>query len=303
MQFGIRLSNLNHLLNKLSKHTITKTKHIIPEIGSVNQSIPSIGGRIKENSRHFYTRLSERLRHKNRAITALDYEELILEKFPSIYKVKCFVAQHTLSDDYKSIENVILPGSVRIAVVADSQLLINKFRPKVSTQVLIDIEKYLLKFTSPFVTIHVNNPFYEQIRVICKVVFNNFESDSFNEINLQDDIIGFLNPWMQNFKVEEEFGKNMYKSEVLSFIQNLNYVEFVTEFSMLKILEQAGAYSLYDTARADENSEEIKVIYPWSILVSSRQHDITIITDPTYESALPRGITNMTIETDFIISN
>ena len=258
---------------------------------------------MEENPQHFYTRLSERLRHKNRAITALDYEELVLEEFPHVYKVKCFVAQHTLSEDYKSIENVILPGTVRIAVVADSQLLINKFRPKVSTQTLIDIEQYLLKFTFPFTQIHVNNPFYEQIRVICKVIFNNFESDSYNEMNLQNDIIGFLNPWMHDFKVEEEFGKSMFKSEVLSFIQNLNYVEFVTEFSMIKILEQEGEYTLYDTAREDENSEEIKVIYPWSILVSSKQHDITIINDPSYESALPRGITNMTIETDFIISN
>ena len=72
---------------------------------------------------------------------------------------------------------------------------------------------------------------------------------------------------------------------------------------MIKILDQEGDFSLYDTARDQEESGEIKPLYPWSILVSSRDHDITIITDQSYGGALPRGITNMKIGTDFIISN
>ena len=37
----------------------------------------------------YYRRISERLRHKNRAITSWDYEQIILENFPEVFKVKC----------------------------------------------------------------------------------------------------------------------------------------------------------------------------------------------------------------------
>ncbi len=107
---------------------------------------------------------------------------------------------------------------------------------------------------------------------------------------------------MSNEEVEEEFGKSIYKSEVLAFIQNRSYVDFVTEFSMVRILGEQDNYSLFDTARSEENIEEIKASYPWSLLVSADHHDITIIGDPTYEIAKPRGIANMVLGTDFIIT-
>jgi hypothetical protein len=50
---------------------------------------PSFGGRVTEDNAEFYNRVSERLRHKDRAITIFDYERLVLESFPDIYRVKC----------------------------------------------------------------------------------------------------------------------------------------------------------------------------------------------------------------------
>ena len=37
----------------------------------------------------YYTRVGERLKHKNRAITPEDYEKVILDRFPGIFQVKC----------------------------------------------------------------------------------------------------------------------------------------------------------------------------------------------------------------------
>jgi hypothetical protein len=49
----------------------------------------SFGGRETEDTTEFYQRVSERLRHKERAITIFDYERLVLESFPEVYKVEC----------------------------------------------------------------------------------------------------------------------------------------------------------------------------------------------------------------------
>ena len=43
---------------------------------------------VQKSYKHYYTRVSERLRHKNRAIQLWDYEHLILQNFPHLYRVK-----------------------------------------------------------------------------------------------------------------------------------------------------------------------------------------------------------------------
>jgi len=81
-------------------------------------------------------------------------------------------------------------------------------------------------------------------------------------------------------------------------------VDFVTEFSIVKIIQDDNEnYDLKDTAREEEFEEEIKVKYPWSILISAESHNIQVIQDPAYASPKARGIDNMELGMDFIITD
>ena len=71
---------------------------------------------------------------------------------------------------------------------------------------------------------------------------------------------------------------------------------------MVKIVEQANGYALFDTAQGDAGSEEIAPLYPWSVLTAARRHDITTLEYLTYDVPRARGIENMVLGTDFIIS-
>lgn len=79
----------SHFDKALPANTISKLAEPVDEISKVEQPFASFNGKQKEVGKQFYTRVSERLRHKGRAITAWDYEHLVLDEFPSIYKVKC----------------------------------------------------------------------------------------------------------------------------------------------------------------------------------------------------------------------
>ena len=79
----------SHFDMALKAGSISKLSVAVAEIAKVDQPFASFDGKHKEIGKEFYTRVSERLRHKGRAITAWDYEHLILDRFPSIYKVKC----------------------------------------------------------------------------------------------------------------------------------------------------------------------------------------------------------------------
>ncbi|MEP7377636.1 MAG: carboxypeptidase-like regulatory domain-containing protein [Chitinophagaceae bacterium] len=79
----------SHFDKALPAGTISKLVVTPPEVSKVTQPFASFDGKHHEIGREFYTRVSERLRHKHRAITPWDYEHLVLNRFPSIYKVKC----------------------------------------------------------------------------------------------------------------------------------------------------------------------------------------------------------------------
>jgi YD repeat-containing protein len=84
--------------------------------GSVVLPYDSFGGRVAEDDSTFYTRVSERLRHKDRAITLFDYERLVLEEFPEIYKVRCLnhtVVDPDLFDPYILIPEIFPLESIR----------------------------------------------------------------------------------------------------------------------------------------------------------------------------------------------
>ncbi|MBO9618708.1 MAG: carboxypeptidase-like regulatory domain-containing protein [Niabella sp.] len=78
-----------HFDNALPAGSIAKLVTPVAEIGKVQQPFASFDGKHREVGKEFYTRVSERLRHKGRAVTAWDYEHLVLDRFPSVYKVKC----------------------------------------------------------------------------------------------------------------------------------------------------------------------------------------------------------------------
>ncbi len=62
--------------------TISKLVESNPAVKTITQPFDSFNGRTRETDEHFYVRVSERLRHKQRAITIWDYEHILLEQFP-----------------------------------------------------------------------------------------------------------------------------------------------------------------------------------------------------------------------------
>ena len=127
----------------------SSTSRIPRSRASASRFRPSAGA--APNSRQaFYTRVSERLRHKDRAIDLWDYERLILEAFPQIYKVKCL--NHTC---YRAGRRAARPARASIASLRPGmspssripnlqmQQLRDPLKPYTSLGLLGDIEAFL----------------------------------------------------------------------------------------------------------------------------------------------------------------
>jgi len=269
----------DHLKVALPAETISKLKVGDASIDKIAQPFSSFGGKVKEQSNAFYTRVSERLRHKNRAITIWDYERLALEQFATVYKAKCL--NHTRYtgkiDDYSELA----PGHVSLVVISNvrNKNAIDPLRPKTSLITLTEIMEYLIQFNSNCVTLHVKNPVYEEIQVNFNVKFYQGFDNGFYGKKLEDDIKAFLSPWAFEGSVELIFGGKIHKSMILNFVEELEYVDYVTCFDMFHIVKNPGTDEIISKDKVDEAvaSTAVSIIGSVGQIESYGDHLITVL--------------------------
>lgn len=221
-----------YLAQALAAESIAKLEFSDSSVKKLNQPFASFGGKVKEQSTAFYKRVSERLRHKQRAITIWDYERLVLEEFPSAYKVKCL--NHTKFSGKRESFSDIAPGNVSLIVVSNvlNRNAVDPIRPLTSLDTLDQIKTYLNKFRAPAFDLHIQNPIYEGIEVRFKVKFRQGFDIGFYKRKLEDEIKGFLAPWAYADSPDIVFGAKIHQSMILNFVDERAYVDFVTCFKM-----------------------------------------------------------------------
>lgn len=229
--FVDRGNSRNFPATPLAAETISKLDVPDSAVKSVIQPFTSFGGRGVEQPAAFRTRISERLRHKDRAIALWDYERIVLEAFPQIYKVKCL--NHTYYEPTKAIPyRELAPGHVTIIAIPNLQFqkLRDPLKPFTSVGLLLEIEAFLKKRTSCFTTLHVKNPRFEEVRVSFGLrLFDGFDETYYTNL-LQQAITRFLSPWAFVVGGTPSFGGKICKSVLINFIEDQPYVDYVTDF-------------------------------------------------------------------------
>lgn len=254
-----------HLASPLPAGSATKLENRQAAIKKVEQPIASVGGRAPESPLAFSRRVSERLRHKGRAITPHDYETLVLEAFPSLYKVKCLT--HTRLEGGKDRE--IAPGSVTVVTIPNliGRQGHNPFTPYTSQATLAEVAAFLQPRVGPFVRVQVKNPTYEPVRLSFRVRFTPGQDPAICLSRLRQEVDAFLSPWAFEQDTDIVFGGTLHRSTLLHFVERRSYVDYVTDFQVQHLAETGPG--------SDE--ETVVARTARSILVSSGDHDIRLV--------------------------
>ncbi|WP_259070963.1 baseplate J/gp47 family protein [Mucilaginibacter sp. X4EP1] len=251
----------------IKANTISKPAVADAALKQTQQPYTSFGGRVVETDSQFYVRVSERLRHKHRAITAWDYERLTLQYFPQIFKAKCLSHTGFITDTitYQQDYAETLAGQVMVVTIPDlTQLsMANILRPYTSIGLLADIQIYLAGLTSPFVTVNVCNPQFEEVQFAFSVTFKENYDPVYYTNQLNNDIEQFLTPWAFGNPQDIDFGTTIQKSVVLNFVEERVYVDYVTCFIMSQIIRNGSVVE-----QTFYNIEEATPTTARSILVS-----------------------------------
>ena len=276
-----------HLAAALPGKTISKLYESDAAVKKIIQPYASFGGKKTEEGNRFYTRVSERLRHKHRAITIWDYERLVLNEFPEVYMIKCL--NHTGYDkncttgisNYK--ENV--PGQVMLVAVPYVTNLQagNIFQPTFSAAKLTDIKnfihgadnagtcnKYVKALHCQMASLYVKNPTYETVKVKCNIKVKDCLDKLFYKYQLVEDLKKFLSPWITGDEGKINFGGKLHVSQVIYFIEQLSYIDYL-EFLTFEHKDAAGILlNIADPSMA-------VAVTSMSVLTSFTTHDINFV--------------------------
>lgn len=256
-----KLNDKGRLYLPLPAGSITKPVDSDFNVKKVEQLYDSFGGRLPESSGHFYVRVSEHLKHKGRGIMITDYEKIILEAFPEIYKVKCISHTMGLSAVEYRRDLEIAPGYLIMAVIPDLTKLKpgNRKTPKVPISLLEKIGDHIRKKTSPFARIKVMNPRYEPVDVNIEVRLYRGKSSDYYANKLQDEIGQFLAPWFLGGSEKLAFGQEVYFSDLVGFVEQRDYVDFIMNIELKGKCNQNGSVIKPLTARSILTGGEICV--------------------------------------------
>jgi hypothetical protein len=233
---GKLLNDTQRLVDALPEGSISKPLVDDAALKKTTQPYPSFGGRPKEEATTFRRRAGEHLRHKGRCITLYDYEHLVLDKFPEVFKVKCLTHTHVFKNALGQTRDFyIAPGHVSLAVVPDISRFgfAEKLRPCASRALLQRIENFVRQRCSPFVKIHAVNPVYQLVDIDVTVVLHPDHDPAFYKEALAADILRFMTPWAFGENARLAFGGKLYQSSVLQFIENLEYIHYIVSMNLL----------------------------------------------------------------------
>ena len=279
----------------LPPNTISQLSEKRPQIKTVQQPFATSEGRSRENAAEFRTRVSERLRHKDRAIQSFDYERMILDRFPEVGQVKCV--------GYNNSRH--FPGTVPVSpgmlyLVVAPRLENNSNRePRLPQFVLERIRDFVCSHTSPFVKdIHIINPVYETLKIFTNVEFSAEGDGAYYTDDLSAAISHYLESWRSQPGKALPIGSGQIQGYQLSlFIQQQPYVKRIRSLAMLHTFQTETGY-VSNWLSAEQRAWASA---PWAVLIPAARHGVVAM-DPDKKDEIDEGIRNLTVGGDLVMS-
>lgn len=283
----------------------------IQQIGAAERGTPA------ETDRQYRTRVSERLRHRGRAMTAWDYERLVLQRFPSVWKVKCF----PVTDDRRWRKAT--PAQVLVVVVPRPTLMdddeaVHELR-MFDVLTLRRIQKDLETLAPSSARIEVRNPTYDLLQVRCRIGFDDEADRGLMLRQLSAQVSRYLSPWIEEGPTPG-FGWQFRAEDVQAFIAEQPAVSAVSEFAMLMVAsadrpDDIGAsdsqrlHRLIDTARAettvqlgDGHDNVLSFSVPWSLPLPLARQALLPSDLRGAPDATPAGVGDLAVGSTLVVS-
>lgn len=263
------------------------------ELTDVYQILPCKAGKAQETKEDMKVRTIQRICHRNRAVLPSDYEQMVLSEFPEAEKVLCLPGIDSKGLHRKAI--------VTLAVMqkeADPKKL-----PLCEHHLLVEIEKYLQQYASPFVTIDAITPVYERVTVRGWLDVEPGKHTGLVVRETEERIDRCIAPWMAKGDLPV-FGHSFSSTDLYNTIREDPAILKLNYLSVLHVTQSGTdcvkAFFLNRYFNASKCDFIISPSAPWCILIPDEKHLLSV--DPTEAGLWEPGLGDLRIGDTFIIN-
>lgn len=264
------------------------SKPSIPGLAAYRLLTTVSGSRSEETDAEMRTRLSERIAHRHRLLLPHEYEEMTLQGFPEVAKVKCL----------PRVDQKELNRRTVITIVAVHTRRAEEY-PLCTDELLCRIEDCLRQYASPFVDIDVINPVYEEVTAFCGVALKEGESAGVAIQGICDSLRACIAPWEEN-RQSPVFGHSFSLHEMLSCVKEGGKVSAVHGVKLVKIIhDNNDCYHLREYNSVTDEEQLVAPSVPWAVLVPAVRHYVKVLSAEEWRQEIEYG--DLEIDNTFVI--
>ena len=228
----------------------------VPYIDSVTNQQEAAGGSDAETNDALIGRAARVVRHRQRAVTAEDYEDLARQSSTAVARVMCASARNLAANP---CQNALTPGYVSVIVAPQS----SDPNPQPSLQLLEQVQQYLTQYAPVDVAVQVIGPVYVRVDVTVQIGVASLDSTGILVREVQAALAAFLHPLTGGFQHQGwQFGREPHESDIYAVIGAIPGVDHIRSFSLSQVEDVPG---IRDTG--------------WFLVYSGR-HNVTMFYEP-----------------------
>lgn len=223
------------LLGNRAANTIIQLKTTVPYVDKVTNHEPAAGGAETEDLDSLLQRAPRALRHRHRAVSLEDYEDLALLASPEVARARC-VPLHDLASDPDAHQ--LRPGTVSLIVVPRT----SEVKPVPSLTLLDQVKAYLDQRHIATADLVVVGPEYVRVNVAVEVALLSREGASTVEGDVAQTLARFLHPLTGALDQNGwDFGRKPHLSDLYALLEAVPGVDHLPSLQVTETEERPGA--------------------------------------------------------------
>lgn len=199
-----------------------------PAVKRVSQPHAAFGGRPPEAAEMFRRRVSERIRHRGRALAPWDYEHLVLDAFPEVHRVRCLVHSTVAAGGRRHA-----PGRVTLAVIGrPAGRVADRFAPGTGHAARRGIASFVRARAPLGVEVDVVAARFARVEICGVVRIRSDVSKAEAHERVHAAIDRFLAPWVTHPGSAPTFGRSVHVSQIVALLDAMPDVVAPREFRL-----------------------------------------------------------------------
>ncbi len=214
--------------------TITQLKTTVPYVEKVVNYEPAGGGADAETRDALIERAPRSIRHRGRAVTVEDYEDLARLASTAVARAKCVPLFDLEAEPPRKSE----PGAVSVIIVPRSK----QPKPVPSVAMIDQVLDYLTARKAPSARLSVVAPEYVRVAVDVEAAVTSLDGANEIELAIATTLAQFLHPLTGGLDGKGwDFGRRPHKSDLYALIEGVAGVDHIRALSAVSIDDRTSA--------------------------------------------------------------